>query len=185
MLYKIKNRSRPMSKISVISILAKNLEEACHKVNEFKKEVISVVIEDGVYKFVVKNEENKTSKSMNDDYRYLATSPVEQTKLKEKIVSLLIGATEIGCFKTDYPLKFNITKDTIAQTSNQNLKNHVKYKEYNTLARALSKAKILFTLQELEELVTESGYEVFLFPDKISSYESGDSYVPYELIKKA
>lgn len=173
-----------MSKISVISILAKNLEEACHKVNDFKKEVISVVIEENIYKFVVKDEEIKKSKSLNDDYRYLATSPVEQKKVREKIVSLLIGATEIGCFKTDYPLKFNITKNTIAQTSNQNLKNHVKYKEYNTLARALSKAKILFTLQELEELVAESGYEVFLFPDKISSYESGDSYVPYELIKK-
>lgn len=110
---------------------------------------------------------------------------MKKSKVKEKIVALLIGATEIGCFKTDYPLKFNITKNTIAQTSNQNLKNHVKYKEYNTLARALSKAKILFPLQELEELVAESGYEVFLFHDKISSYESGDSYVPYELIKKA
>lgn len=184
MLYKIKNRSVPMSKISVISVLAKNLEEACHKVNEFKKEVISVVTEDDIYKFVVKDEEDKSSKSLNDDYRYLATSPVEQKKMKEKIVSLLIGATEIGCFKTDYPLKFNIIKNTIAQTSNQNLKNHIKYKEYNKLARALSKAKVLFTLQELEELVGESDYEVFLFPDKISSYEGGDSYVPYELIKK-
>ena len=162
-----------MSKISVISILAKNLEEACHKVNDFKKEVISVVIEENIYKFVVKDEEVKKSKGLNDDYRYLATSPVEQKKVKEKIVALLIGATEIGCFKTDYPLKFNITK------------NHFKYKEYNTLARALSKVKVLFPLQELEELMAEAGYEVFLFPDKISSYESGDSYVPYELIKKA
>ena len=64
-----------MSKISVSSILAKNLEEACHKVNDFKKEVISVVIEENIYKFVVKDEEVKKSKSMNDDYRYLATSP--------------------------------------------------------------------------------------------------------------
>ena len=48
-----------MSKISVISILAKNLEEACHKVNDFKKEVISVVIEENIYKFVVKDEEVK------------------------------------------------------------------------------------------------------------------------------
>ena len=173
-----------MSKISVISILAKNLEEACHKVNDFKKEVISVVFEEGIYKFVVKDEEIKKYKSLNDDYRYLATSPEEQKKMKEKIVSLLIGATEIGCFKTDYPLKFNIAKNTIAQTSNQNLKNHVKYKEYNSLARALSKAKVLFTLQELVKMVGESGYEVFLFPDKILSYESGDSYVPYVLIKK-
>ena len=133
----------------------------------------------------MKDEEVKKSKSLNDDYRYLVTSPVEQKKVKKKIVALLIGATEIGCFKTDDPLKVNITKNTIAQTSNQNLKNHVKYKEYNALARALSKAKILFTLQELEESAAESGYEVFLFPDKISSYESGDSYVPYELIKKA
>ena len=173
-----------MSKISVISILAKNLEEACHKVNDFKKEVISVVIEENTYKFVVKDEEVKKSKGLNDDYRYLATSPVEQKKVKEKIVALLIGATEIGCFKTDYPLKFNITKDTIAQTSNQNLKNHIKYKEYNSLARALSKAKIGFSLKELEAMVAKSGYEVFLFPDKITAYDSGDSYVPYELIKK-
>ena len=63
-----------MSKISVISILAKNLEEACHKVNDFKKEVISVVIEENIYKFVVKDEEVKKSKGLNDDYRYLATS---------------------------------------------------------------------------------------------------------------
>lgn len=56
-----------MSKISVISILAKNLEEACHKVNDFKKEVISVVIEENIYKFVVKDEEVKKSKGLNDD----------------------------------------------------------------------------------------------------------------------
>lgn len=51
----------------------------------------------------------------------------------------------------------------------------------------MSKISVISILaKNLEEaLMAEAGYEVFLFPDKISSYESGDSYVPYELIKKA
>lgn len=166
--------------IEVISVVASSLEEACARFNELNKVFLTMIVEDGIYKFVVKGNSNN-SKTNAEDFIPFTQDLTAQEEAKAKMVQLLIGAFNEGLMKGRFAPKYNITKHAVATNTSPGVRSHALYKEISTIAKKLSRANIFISLDEFKELAQKEGYDVRFLNDGQTIFRTnGNDYVAYE-----
>jgi hypothetical protein len=166
--------------IEVISVVASSLEEACARFNELNKVFLTMIVEDGIYKFVVKgySDNNQTNA---EDFIPFTQDLIAQKEAKVKMVQLLIGAFNEGLMKGRFAPKYNITKHAVATNTSPGVRSHALYKEISTIAKKLSRANIFISLDEFKELAQKEGYDVRFLNDGQTIFRTnGNDYVAYE-----